>query len=171
MPVVPERQNALEEPELRFLYDEGRSRLNEMLAFADQQEAKALAIARLSLIIIAASGIFGDLALTAGYLVLSFSLLAVAATLGVAAIAILIVFYPAEWETGLNVESFTTWARAGATVERMREYALSVFVAGYKKNYRVLQRGRWLKVAIVLLVLQVGFVVAVEIAALATRPS
>ena len=44
-----------------YLYEEGRQRLAESIEFGNQQEAKALALLRISLIIIAASGIFGDL--------------------------------------------------------------------------------------------------------------
>ena len=160
MPVVPERQ--IEEPELSFLYDEGRARLNEILTFAEQQESKALAIVRISLIIIAASGIFGDLEITATDPVSILSVLAIAATLGVAAMAIH-VFFPAEWETGLDVPWFSKWAHSGAKVEHMRARALEVFNKGYESNLRISRRGRWLRCATKLLVLQVAFVVGVEI--------
>ena len=137
--------------------------MKETLAFGEQQEAKALAIVRLSLVIIAASGIFGDLEITATDLVSILSGLAVAAFAGVMAIAIL-VFHPADWETGLNVGWFAEWAHSGAKVADLRARALAVFVDGYEKNYRISLRGFWLKWATRLLVLQVVFVVGVEIA-------
>ena len=44
-----------------FLYEESRQRLRETIEFGNQQEAKVFALLQISLVLIAASGIFGDL--------------------------------------------------------------------------------------------------------------
>lgn len=110
-PDLPEGwPDAFDEDARDYLYEEASTRLRESIEFGNQQLDKALALLRISLLVIAAGGIFGDL-----YLGLSvrgvLSALAVGSALLVGSMALLLL-YPRSWETGANVEWLARWSGA-----------------------------------------------------------
>ena len=143
---VPERWPDTFDDEARdYLYEESRQRLLETIEFGNQQEAKALALLRISLIIIAASGIFGDLQVDidspsplAWSLITQASVLALLSSLAVGGLAFWILL-PQIWETGANVEWLRSWA--GASARDLKGATLEALVEGFVANNEV-ARGR-----------------------------
>ena len=151
-----------------FLYEESRQRLQETIAFGDQQEAKALALVRISLVIIAASGIFGDLQVEIASpveweLITWASVFAIASSMAVGGLAFWLL-HPQVWETGTNVGWLARWS--GASREDMRSAALETLIEGFDRNdgitHRRGERLVWLLRAVAV---QTFFVVLVQIAA------
>lgn len=162
----------LGESERRFLLDAAERRLRETIEFGDQQEAKALALVRISLIVIAASGIFGDLRIAwesslltgASVLALLFSLVAVGLGFWL--------LHPQSWETGMNVRWFAQWARSGADTPDMEGATLEDLVAGFDKNVRIAgERGGRLVWLLWAVAIQTLCVVLVQVAATVDGPA
>lgn len=151
-----------------FLYEESRQRLQETIAFGDQQEAKALALVRISLVIIAASGIFGDLQVewaspVAWELITWASVFAIASSVAVGGLAFWLL-HPQGWETGTNVEWLARWS--GASKSEMRDAGLQTLVDGFVRNTEVaLRRGERLVWLLRAVAVQTFFVVLVQVAA------
>lgn len=155
-----------------YLYEEGRQRLAESLEFGNQQEAKALALLRISLIIIAASGIFGDLQvdLTSGSpldwsLITQASVLAILFSAAVGGLAFWIL-HPRAWHTGVDMEWLAHWS--GARARSLTDATLEALLEGFVVNNEVTRkRGERLVWLLWAVAIQTVCVVFVQIAAAA----
>ena len=139
------------EEEREYLYEESRQRLQEVIEFANQQEAKALALVRISLVIIAASGIFGDLRIeSASPLewgpVSIVSALALLASVVVGGIAFWLL-HPQAWWTGADVHWLARWA--GASKRELKDIVLETLVTGFHQN-RAITRKRGSRLVLLL---------------------
>lgn len=157
---------AFDEDERDYLYEESQRRLREVLEFGDQQEAKALALARIALIVIAASGIFGDLQIESaspqewGPTTIA-SIVAIAASIVVGAITFWLL-HPPEWQTGANVEWLARWS--GARKRDMKDAVLEVLVEGFWRNTEITRvRGERLVWLLWAVAFQTICVVAVQV--------
>ncbi len=160
-PELPEGwPQAFDEEARDYLYMEASTRLREVIEFGNQQLDKGLALLRLSLLVIAAGGIFGDL-------YLGFSLLGVLSGLAVGAALVvggmgLLLLYPRDWETGANVDWLARWR--GADTRAMRDSVLETMVRGFRTNRRITeQRGRILVLLVPAVMVQTVLVVLVQI--------
>ncbi len=163
LPDLPENwPEELGEEELEYLYTESRLRLRETIEFGDQQEAKALALIRLALILIAASGIFGDLQLEGAWSAISIaSALAILSSVLVGGVAF-VLLRPQRWETGANVEWLAHWS--GAAPPAMKAAVLETLVEGFRRNNAIIQkRGERLVWLLWLVALQTVCVVSVQV--------
>ena len=151
-----------------FLFQESRQRLRETIEFGDQQEAKALALVRISLVIIAASGIFGDLQVQIESpldwnLITWASVLAIFFSLAVGGLTFWIL-HPQSWETGTNVGWLARWS--GANSREMTDAALETLVEGFERNSEIVyQRGERLVWLLRAVTVQTLFIVLVQVAA------
>ena len=151
-----------------YLYEESRQRLVEGIEFGNQQEAKALALLRISLIIIAASGIFGDLRVETvsplewgpiGWA----SLLAILSSVTVGGVAFWIL-HPRAWHTGADVEWLARWS--GASARDLRGATLDALLEGFIANNEVTRkRGERLVWLLWAVAIQTVCVVLVQVAA------
>lgn len=162
----------LRKSERRFLLEAAQRRLRETIEFRDQQEAKALALVRISLIVIAASGIFGDLRIA-----WDCSLLTVASVLALLSSGVAVgigfwLLHPQSWETGMNIRWFAQWAKSGARTPDLEGATLEELVKGFDKNVRSSnwsgKRLIWLLWA---MAIQTLFVVLVQVAAAVDSPA
>ena len=155
--------DALGAEELEYLYTESRLRLRETIEFGDQQEAKALALIRLALILIAASGIFGDLRIESAWSAISItSALAILSSVLVGGVTFLLL-RPQSWETGADVEWLAHWA--GADTPAMKTAVLETLVEGFRKNTAIIrERSRRLGWLLWLVAFQTACVVSVQVA-------
>ena len=167
-PLPEDWPDAFGEEERDYLYEESRRRLRETIEFGDQQEAKALVLVRISMILIAASGIFGDLRLEAApptewdWLTLA-SLLAVLSSVAVGVIVVWLL-HPQGWDTGMDVGWYAQWS--GANTRAMKDEALRGFVEGFARNSRITEeRGERLVWLLRAVVVQTLCVVLVQVAA------
>lgn len=125
----------LGESERRFLLDAAQRRLRETIEFGDQQEAKALALVRISLIVIAVSGIFGDLRIAWEWSPLTgASVLALLSSLAAVGLGFWLL-HPKSWETGMNVRWFAQWAWSGADTQDMEGATLEDSSRGSTRTY------------------------------------
>lgn len=152
----------LGEEELEYLYAESRLRLRETIEFGDQQEAKALALVRLALILIAASGIFGDLQVEGAWSAISIvSALAILSSVLVGG-ATFVLLRPQRWETGANVEWLAHWT--GADTPAMKSVVLETLVEGFRSNSEIIRRrGEWLMWLLWLVAFQTTCIVGVQV--------
>ena len=167
-PELPEGwPDAFDEDARDYLYEEASTRLREVVEFGNQQLDKGLALLRLSLLVIAAGGIFGDLHLSPSLLdVLSAT--AIASALAVGALGLLLL-YPREWETGANVEWLARWQGAGARA--MKDSVLETTVAGFATNRRITElRGRILVLLVPAVTVQTVLVVSVQVVSALADP-
>lgn len=166
-PELPrEWPGALGESERRFLLEAAQRRLRETIEFGDQQEAKALALVRISLIVIAASGIFGDLRIAWEWSLLTGASVLALLSSGVAVGLGFWLLHPQSWETGMNVRWFAQWAWSGARTPDMEGATLEDLVAGFDKNVRITDwRGKHLILLLRAVAIQTLFVVLVQVAA------
>ena len=160
-PELPEGwPDAFDEDARDYLYEEASTRLRESNEFAAQQQDKALALLRLSFVLIAVGGIFGELHIglsTIGIV----SMLAIVSAVAVGAIGLVLVF-PREWVTGTEVDWLAGWA--GASERDMKDAVLEYSVAGFQRNRALTTaRGKLLTALVVALALQTVFVVLVQI--------
>ena len=159
---------AFDEDARDFLYEESRQRLRETIEFGNQQEAKVFALLQISLVIIAASGIFGDLHVELASpaewnWVVWASILALACWVGVAGLAFTLL-NPQSWETGTNVGWLARWSGAGR--RDMADAALETLVEGFQANSEInRKRGERLVWLVGALAAQTFFVVLVQVAA------
>ncbi len=168
--------SALGSEERDYLYEESRRRLRETIEFGDQQEAKALALVRISLILIVASGIFGDLRVEIapptewgwlGWL----SIFALLSSLAVGAIAVWLL-HPQSWRTGMDVRWFALWSWRGASERDMRGVMLQDLVDGFDRNLRITERrGQRLVWLLWSVSLQTLLLVLVQLAAAMDSPA
>ena len=151
-----------------YLYEESRQRLVESIEFGNQQEAKALALFRISLIIIAASGIFGDLRIEiasplewgfvtgASVLALLFSALVGGLTFRI--------LHPRAWHTGADIEWLARWS--GASARDLKDATLDALMEGFVANNEVTrERGDLLVWLLWAVAIQTVCVVSVQVAA------
>ncbi len=124
------------EDEREYLYEESRQRIRETIEFGNQQEAKALALVRISLVIIAASGIFGDLRIVDWGPLSIVSALAILASMAVGGIAFWLL-HPQGWWTGSDVHWLARWE--GATRQEMKDSVLETLVNGFQHNLAIIQ--------------------------------
>ena len=154
----------LGDDEIAHLYDESAKRLRDSLEMGEQQEAKAFLIARFSLLLLVASGIFGDLQLGSGIgatTIASWSALLLSALVG---LITLFLITPKSWQTGINIASLAHWSRHGEDVTAMKAAALEIAVAGFVTNYNIVKsRGGRLKWLLIIVVLQAVCVVSVQV--------
>ena len=135
----PER---FEELERDYLYEESRQRLRETAEFANQQEAKALALVRIAILIIAASGIFGDLQIESlsvqewGPVTMA-SIVAMLTSIAVGAIAFRLL-HPQEWETGADVQWLAQYSYASE--RQMKDEVLRVLTSGFSQNREIARK-------------------------------
>ena len=160
----------------------------------NQQEAKALALLRISLIIIAASGIFGDLRIETSSplewgLVVGASVLALVSSAGVGGLAFWIL-HPQAWHTGADVGWLARWSdtgkrdmtdatsteevaaavqpESGASKRDMKDATLETFVEGFGTNTEITRkRGDRLVWLLRAVAIQTVCVVFVQVAAAA----
>ena len=160
-PELPEGwPDAFDEETRDYLYEEAGTRLRDVIEFGNQQLDKALALLRLSLLVIAAGGIFGDLHLGLSPLGV-LSGFAIASALAVGLLGLLLL-YPREWETGANVEWLARWQ--GAEIRAMKDSVLETTVAGFRANRRITeQRGKILILLVPAVTIQTVLVVLVQI--------
>ncbi len=157
-----------------FLYEESRQRLLETIEFGNQQEAKALALLHVSLIIIAASGIFGDLQVVAPSplewgLITLVSVLAILSSVVVSGLALWIL-HPHAWRTGADVEWLAQWS--GASTRELKDATLDALVDGFIANGEIARkRGNRLVWLLRVVAIQTLFVVLVQVAAAADVPA
>ena len=151
-----------------YLYEESRQRLVESIEFGNQQEAKALALFRISLIIIAASGIFGDLRIEIASplewgFVTGASVLALLSSAAVGGLAFWIL-RPRAWHTGADVEWLARWS--GASARDLKDETLETLVEGFVANSEVARRrGERLVWLLWAVAIQTVCVVLVQVAA------
>lgn len=160
--------DAFGDEERDYLHDESRRRLRETIEFGDQQEAKALALVRISLILIAASGIFGDLRVEAAppaewdWLTVA-SLLAILSSVAVGAIAVWLL-HPRAWDLGSDVRWLAQWS--GASTREMKTEVLRGLVEGFDRNNEtVVRRGERLVWMLWAVAIQTLCIVLVQVAA------
>ena len=161
-PELPEGwPDAFDEDARDYLYEEARTALTEITEFASQQQEKALGLLRLSFVLIAVSGIFGDIQLersTLGVL----STLAIVCSAGVGAVGLWLLF-PRNWRTGADMGWLGRWE--GATTRDMKDAVLESSVRATQHNARLsARRGMLLTALVVALALQTVFVVLVQVA-------
>ena len=139
-PELPEGwPDAFDEDARDYLYEAAVARLQEITDFGSRQQDKALALLRLSFVLIAVGGIFGDLHLGLN-------------TLGI----------PREWATGTDVDWLARWE--GASRRGMKDAVLEYAVSGFQRNRALTAtRGKLLTALVVALALQTVFVVLVQI--------
>ena len=172
----PDWPGTLGESERRFLLDAAQRRLRETIEFQDQQEAKVLALVRISLVVIAASGIFGDLRFEILPL-REWDLLRIASAgaLLFSIVAVGLGFWllrPQSWETGMNVRWFAQWAMSGADTQDMEGATLEDLVEGFGKNVRIAdERGGRLVWLLWAVAIQTLCVVLVQVAAAVGDPA
>ena len=151
-----------------YLYEESRQRLVESIEFGNQQEAKALALFRISLIIIAASGIFGDLRIEIASplewgFVTGASVLALLSSAAVGGLAFWIL-RPRAWHTGADVEWLARWS--GTSARDLKDETLETLVEGFVANNEVTrERGDLLVWLLWAVAIQTLCVVSVQVAA------
>ena len=170
---LPDRwPDAFGEDARDFLYEESRQRLLETIDVANRQEARALDLARISLAIIAASGIFGELAVEVAS-PFEWSVIAWASALAIASSAVvgLLAFWilhPRSWATGTNVTWLARWS--GASTRELKDAALEGLVEGFRDNSSInRERGGRLTWLLWAVACQTLCVVLVEVVAAADR--
>ncbi|MSQ35781.1 MAG: hypothetical protein EXR63_01375 [Dehalococcoidia bacterium] len=145
----------------QHLYDEARLRLSELIAFSDRQEARALALLGLATGFIGAAGIFGDMRVASSVVGVLTSL-AVTSYLATAGCAV-VVLWPREYESGIDVTWMSRWRGAGR--DQLRDAGLEVLVEGFAKNQRIGERrGRWLSWVLRGLIIEALLVVTAQLA-------
>ena len=154
---------------LEFLHDEGRVRVAEQRRSAMEQERTAITLTAWGIVAIGASGLFGDLRF--GFaddpIVTSLSILALAAFAGVFAAAIRLV-WPRNWAIESDIEWLAAYAYQGADRRDLMIEAVSMLIAGFRQNQRNIERrDRLMPWLSALVVIEVGLVVAIQLAALA----
>ena len=155
---------------IEYLYEESRQRLVESIEFGNQQEAKALALLRISLIIIAASGIFGDLRIETASppdwsLVAGTSVLALLSSAWVG-VLVFRILHPRAWHTGADIEWLARWS--GASARDLKGATLEVLMEGFVANNEVTrERGDRLVWLLRAVAIQTLCVVVVQVAAAA----
>ena len=161
-PELPEGwPDAFDEEARDYLYEEAGVALREITEFAGQQQDKALGLLRLSFVLIAVGGIFGDLQFEQSALGV-LSVLAIACSAGVGAIGLWLLF-PRNWRTGADMGWLARWQ--GATTRDMRDAVLESSVQAIQDNTRLsTKRGMLLTALVVALALQTVFVVLVQVA-------
>ena len=154
----------LPEEELEHLYLRSQQRLQETIEFGNQQESKALAFARLSFVLIAASGIFGDLQIEGNLSPISIvSILALASSVA-AGVITFFALQPQRWQTGENIQWLAQWASAGATRRLMMATALEILISGFRSNTQLIRRrGRLLSWLLWAVAVQTIGVVGVQV--------
>ena len=160
------------EDERDFLYEESRQRLLETIDVANRQEARALDLARISLAIIAASGIFGELTVKVASpfewsVLVWVSGLAIVSS-GAVGILAFWTLHPRAWATGTNVTWLARWS--GASTRELKDAALEGLVEGFRDNSSINRdRGGRLAWLLWAVACQTLCVVLVEIVAAADR--
>ena len=160
-PDLPEGwPDAFDEDARDYLHEAAVTRLQEITDFASRQQDKALALLRLSFVLIAVGGIFGDLHLGLNALGIV-SALAIVSAIAVGAIGLVLVF-PREWATGTDVDWLARWE--GASRRGMKDAVLEYAVSGFQRNRALTAtRGKLLTALVVALAVQTVFVVLVQI--------
>ena len=160
-PELPEGwPDAFDEETRDYLYEEARAALREITEFAGQQQDKALGLLRLSFVLIAVGGIFGDFHLARSVLGV-LSALAIVCSVGVGAIGLSLLF-PRSWRTGADVGWLASWQ--GAITRDMKDAVLESSVRAIQHNSRLsAERGKLLTALVVVLALQTALVVLVQV--------
>lgn len=154
---------------LEFLLEESRARTAEQARSVSAQERTAIALTAWAVIAIGASGLFGDLrfGFEEAPTVAALSILALATFAGVFAVAIRLL-WPRSWGTNSDVEWLAAYAYDGATKRELMIETIAALVDGFQQNQRSLERrDRAMPWLAVLVAVEVGFVVAIQLAALA----
>ena len=144
----------LADDEVGFLYEEARQQLRETVDLGTVQEAKAYALLSVSLILISASGIFGDLRVEATPAGVA-SVAAIVLSVVVVSLALWLLRVR-RWEEGADVSYFARWALSGYVGARSmkNEVLEKVLVPGEHSNSRIVAGRdrvlRWLWAAVVL---------------------
>ena len=149
--------------EVAFLYEEARQQLREAIQFGTVQDAKAYALLGVSLILISASGIFGDLRVEATPVGVA-SVAALALSFVVVTLA-LVLLRVQRWATGADVVYMARWlARGSVGVRRLREAALEeALIPSVHMNDRIIAgRSNVLPGLLIAVVLQTVCVVLVQ---------
>lgn len=160
----------IDDDALEFLLEESRARTAEQARSASVQERTAIALTAWAVIAIGASGLFGDLRF--GFedapIVAALSILALVTFAGVFAIAIRLL-WPRAWGTNSDVEWLAAYAYDGATRRELMIETIAALIDGFQQNQRSLERGdRAMPWLAVLVAVEVGFVIAIQLAALAS---
>lgn len=159
---------SMADDEVAFLYEEGRQQLRETIDLGTVQEAKAYALLSVSLFLVSASGVLGDIRF-------GFTLAGVASVASVASICLsLLVVAPLAywllrvrgWATGSDIPYFARWtARGYVGATNMKRVALEdALVPGVRANDRITEkRGKFLRWLLRAVVAQTACVALVQL--------
>ena len=145
---------SLADDEVGFLYEEARQQLRETIQFGALQEAKTYALLSVSLILVSAGSIFGDLRI--GHTLIGI-VSAVALLLSVVALLLaLLLLRPRNWEEGADIAYFARWALSGYVGARNMKGVIleEVLAPGERANSGIVKErdrvllGLWLVVLI-----------------------
>ena len=143
-----------------FLYETAQGRVADLADWGDRQDSKAVTLFTVSTALLAASGIFGSLELSIS-LRGALTILTLA-TSSAAFIVAVVIYWPAGWESGVNVAWMKSWR--GAHVQPLRNAGLEVLIEGFEANLANVQRkGVFLRYLIALVAVQAILVAAVQL--------
>ena len=169
-PLPDDWAHDVDDDALEFLLEESRAQTAEQSRSASAQERTAVALTVWAVIAIGASGLFGDLrfGFEEAPIVAVLSVLALATFAGVFAVAIR-QLWPSTWGTDSDVEWLATYACDGATRRELMIETIAALVDGFRRNQQSLERrDRMMPWLAVLVAVEVGFVIAIQLAALAS---
>ena len=149
------------EDALQYLLAEARQRVQEQLMFMDSQDVRTRTAFSISVLLVAAVGIIGDVSIDTRPLAL----------LTVVAFSSSVVTWVCSWVAYRSVDvgsgvNVATLARAfgGASRREMEDATLLALVEDFERNQAVIdEKGRWLRVALYALAVQLSLLVATVI--------
>ena len=149
------------EDALQYLLGEARQRVQEQLMFMDSQDVRTRTAFSISVLLVAAVGIIGDVSIDTRPLAL----------LTVVAFSSSVVTWVCSWVAYRSVDvgsgvNVATLARAfgGASRREMEDATLLALVEDFERNQAVIdEKGRWLRVALYALAVQLSLLVATVI--------
>ena len=149
------------EDALQYLLAEARQRVQEQLTFMDSQDVRTRTAFSISVLLVAAVGIIGDVSIDTRPLAL----------LTVVAFSSSVVTWVCSWVAYRSVDvgsgvNVATLARAfgGASRREMEDATLLALVEDFERNQAVIdEKGRWLRVALYALAVQLSLLVATVI--------
>lgn len=156
---------SLADDEVGFLYEEARQQLRETVDLGTVQEAKAYALLSVSLILISASGIFGDLRVEATPAGVA-SVASIGLSLLVVAPLAFWLLRVRGWATGSDIPYVARWVARGyvGALNMKRAVLEDALVPGVHENDRITEkRGRFLTWLLRAVVAQTACVALVQL--------
>ncbi|MYA02849.1 MAG: hypothetical protein F4038_12795 [Chloroflexi bacterium] len=145
-----------------YLLTEARQRVQEQIKFMDSQDVRIATVFTVSVLIVSATGIIGEVAFAVETVAI-FTLIAFAAS---------VIEWGLCWwayrsntiDTGVNVVRMA-FDYAGSSRQQLQDAALETLVDGFSDNQRVInERSRWLRSSILMLGVQLALLVATIVA-------